>query len=107
MAAVSATSGRSSAVADRRYVRNPEFVFRRIGGEVLLLPVRQRMGDLESIYSLNEVGARAWELLAAPRSAAELADAVVREFDVEPRRATADLESFLAALAEIGGVEPA
>lgn len=87
-----------------RYTRDPDFVFRRIGTEALLLPVHEKTGDLESIYSLNEVAARLWDLLATPRSLLELSDEVVREFAVDPGSAERDVAEFLTALEAIGGV---
>lgn len=88
----------------RRYTRDPDFVFRRIGAEILLLPIRLNTGDLESIYSLNEVGALVWDLLGTPRSLAELRERVVDEFEVAADVAERDVEAFLVDLATIGGV---
>jgi coenzyme PQQ synthesis protein D (PqqD) len=87
-----------------RYVRNPEFVFRRIETEIVLLPVRRNMGDLESIFSLNEVGGRVWELLATPRSLDELRASVVQEFEVTDAEAERDLRAFLDELLSIDAV---
>jgi len=101
------TSGASRAGRDRAYVRDPDFVFRRIADEVVLLPVRRNMGDLESIYTLNDVGARVWELIDGHRTLADLRDAVVAEFDVTPERAEADVEVFLARLLDIGALRAA
>ena len=89
---------------DRRYVRNPDFVFRRIADEVILLPIRKNLGDLESIFTLNEVGARVWELLDGRRSVGEIRDLVVAEFEVTPEIAAADLLELLRHLEEIGAV---
>ncbi len=63
------------------------------------------MGDLESIFSLNEVGARIWEVLATPRSLEELRALVVAEFDVGAAEAERDLREFLDELGSIGAVE--
>ncbi len=91
----------------RVWARNPDFVFRRIAGEVLLLPIREKVGDLESIYALNEVGARVWELLDGRRSVADLRDSIVAEFDVTPAQAEADILEFLGKLEALDGVGPA
>ena len=48
---------------ERRYAKDPNMVFRDIEGEMILVPIRRRTADLESIYTLNETGARIWELL--------------------------------------------
>lgn len=89
---------------DSSYARDPDFVFRRIADEVILLPVRKNLGDLESIFTLNEVAARIWELLDGRRTLEEVRDLIVAEFEVTPKTAEADLEEFLRHLEEIGAV---
>jgi hypothetical protein len=89
---------------DRRYVRDADFVFRRISDEVILLPIRRNLGDLESIFSLNEVGARIWELLDGERSLAEIRDTLLAEFDASADAVDADLAEFVATLESIGAV---
>ena len=44
---------------------------RQIAGEYILVPIRQSAGEVESIYTLNEVGTRIWELLDGQRSLLE------------------------------------
>jgi hypothetical protein len=83
---------------EHRWVRNPEFVSRRIGSEVLLIPIRQNTGDLESIYTLNVVGARVWELLDGTRTLAEVCDRMVAEFDVAAATVEADVVEFVDKL---------
>lgn len=89
---------------DRRYVRDADFVFRRISDEVILLPIRRNLGDLESIFSLNEVGARIWELLDGQRSLAEIRDTLLAEFDASADAVEADLAEFIASLESIGAI---
>ena len=45
------------------------FVTRQIAGETLIMPVAGRVADLESIYVLNEVGSRIWQLVGSPTTA--------------------------------------
>jgi hypothetical protein len=100
------TSGASQAGHDRPYVRDPDFVFRRIADEIVLIPIRKNMGDLESIYTLNDVGARVWELIDGRRTARDLRDAIVAEYEVTPERAAADVAAFLGRLRDIGALRP-
>jgi hypothetical protein len=74
------------------------FVTRQIAGETLILPVAGRVTDLESIYVLNEVASRIWQLVASPATVDEIVDAIAREFDVSPEQATTDVTEFLASL---------
>ena len=51
-------------------------------------------------YGLDGVGARIWELLAQPRTAAELHGAITAEYDVDADTAWRDLSSLLAELSD-------
>lgn len=89
----------------RRFARNPLFATRRIAGEVMLVPARQRPGEAASIYTLNDVSAFAWELIDGRRRLADVCDAVVAEFEVAAGVASADLLDFFRQLEEVGAVE--
>jgi hypothetical protein len=92
---------------DATYARDPDFVSRRIADEVLVLPIRKNLGDLESIYTLNEVGARIWELLDGRRTLREIRDVIVGEYQVTDQEATVDLETFVEHLTAIGALAAA
>ena len=85
---------------DACYRHDPNIVDRNIAGEVILVPIRNNGGDLESIYTLNETAARIWELLDGERTLAEVRDAIVAEFEVEAAGAEADLLELVEQLIE-------
>src|SRR5215813_5158658 len=89
---------------DATYARDPDFVSRRIADEVIVLPIRKNLGDLDSIYTLNDVGARIWELLDGRRSLREIRDVIVSEYQVTAQMATVDLETFVEHLTAIGAL---
>jgi hypothetical protein len=89
---------------EKRFAREPSIVSRQIAGESILVPIRQRAGEVESIYTLNEVAAWAWELIDGHRQAAEIRDLIVAEFEVGPEEAGADLVEFLQQLESVGAV---
>lgn len=89
---------------DAIYKRDENMVFRRIGEETILVPIRRRVADLESIYALNETGARIWELLDGAHTLAQIRDALVEEYEVTPEEAEADILEFVANLEGIQGV---
>jgi hypothetical protein len=78
------------------------FVTRRIAGETLIVPVTGRVMDLESLYVLNEVGSRIWELLREPTTADRIADVVAAEFAVTAEDAAEDVAEFLDSLGARG-----
>jgi len=81
------------------------FVTRQIAGETLIVPVTGNVMDLESIYVLNPVGSRIWELLGSPTTADRIAEIVASEFAVSPQRATDDVVEFLDSLGSRGLIQ--
>ena len=81
------------------------FVTREIGGDSLIVPVTGHVMDLESIYVLNHVGSRIWELLRSPTTAREIADIVAGEFAVSAEDATDDIAVFLDSLSGRGLIQ--
>lgn len=90
---------------DTVYARNEQVVSRRIAGELILVPIRQSVADLEALYVPNEVGARVYELIDGARTLGEIVDAIVAEFEVTPETAEADVREFVAQLLEIHGIQ--
>lgn len=84
------------------YKKDPSIVFRQIAGEAILVPIRQNVGDLESIYTLNETAACIWALLDGQRTLADIRDALVAEFDVSEADAETDLFELIESLLSFG-----
>ena len=84
--------------------RNPQFVFRNVGTECVLVKVSRRASEHEFLYALNEVGSFVWERLDGETSNRELCDAIVAEFEVGADEAEADLTEFLEELRRIDAV---
>ena len=82
------------------------FVTRRIAGETIIVPVSGNVGDLESVYTLNEVGSFVWQLIDGQRSAQAIADAVGAEYEVGVDQAARDVDELLSTLEARGLVCP-
>lgn len=82
-----------------RFRKRPGVVSRTFDGMVVLVVVDRRM-----THELNAVGSRVWDLLEG-RTVGEVADAVAREFDVDPDRASRDVIRFMHHLRDVGAVE--
>lgn len=89
---------------ERRYEKSPSMVFRKVAEEFILVPIRNNAGDLGSIYTLNPVGARIWELIDGRKRVREITEALVEEFEVEEEEAEADAAQFLQQLEQIEAV---
>jgi len=80
------------------YHHDPNIVSRLIADEMILVPIRKNVGDLENIYTLNETAARIWELIDGERSMAEIHQQMVDEYEVDPQQAEQDLLEILESL---------
>ena len=89
---------------DERYQKSDDIVSRDIAGETILVPIRNNVGDLESIYTLNETAARVWSLLDGQRTVREIRDAIVAEYEVEQEEAEQDVLELLAQLESFRGI---
>jgi hypothetical protein len=86
-------------------VRSQSVVARVVAGETLIVPVRAKVGDLASIYSLNGTGSLIWKLLELPRPVSQLAAAVAQAYEVELAQAEQDVATFVSELRSVGLVE--
>lgn len=89
---------------EMRYQKDPSMVAREIVGEMILVPIRQNSGDLESIYTLNETAALAWKLFDGQHSLPEISAAMAEEFEVTPEQASIDLQELVEQLLSIQAI---
>jgi hypothetical protein len=82
------------------------FVSRTIAGDVIIVPVRGGVGDLEAIFTLNGVGATIWNLIDGLTPIDRLASALASEYEIAEPAAAADVREFLALLADKGLLAP-
>jgi hypothetical protein len=83
-----------------RFVRNQEVVSRKIEGELIIVPIRSGVGDLNSLYTLNPVGCVLWDFIAEGHTVSEMVERVCDEFEVTQEQAQHDIELFLDSLLE-------
>ena len=89
---------------DKVYSKNPDVVFRKIADECILVPIKNRVGDMECIYTLSEVAARIWELIDGRKSSGEISRAILNEYDVSPENAERDLRELFMQLEDAGSI---
>lgn len=87
------------------YQKSDDIVSRKIADEVILVPISNNVGDMESIYTLNEVGAWIWELIDGKRGLVDLKNSIVQEFEVSAEKAENDVIEFLNGLKEVKAIE--
>lgn len=86
----------------KRYKKSESIISRKIEEEFILVPIRQDAGDLSSIYTLNDVAARIWELIDGKVTAEAIRDKIADEYEVTAEEAGADIVHYLKQL-EAGG----
>jgi hypothetical protein len=90
---------------DKVYKKNESIVSRRIADEFILVPIKKDVGDLESIYTLNEIAARIWELIDGKIKVKEIKEKIIEEFDVTSKEAEKDLKEYLSQLEKIKAIK--
>jgi len=87
-------SQRSTVVAAKDQVSSD------LGGETAILDLKAGI-----YYGLDDVGARVWNLIQAPRNVSDIRDMLLEEYDVAPERCERDLLALLQRLVDEGLVE--
>lgn len=87
------------------YKKNEEIVTRGIAGETLLVPIRDKLADMQRIFAVSSVAEYVWQELDGEKNLGEIRDGIVATFDVEEERVDADLKEFMTELLDAGLVE--
>ena len=76
----------------------PRVATRQIGDETIIVPISSGVGELDAIYTLNDLGSRIWQLIDGPTSVMQIVEIIHREYDVPEGVATSDVVEFLEQL---------
>ncbi|MET0515156.1 MAG: PqqD family protein [Nitrospiraceae bacterium] len=87
------------------YSKNPDFVQRDVAGECILVPIKRRLSDVNSIYVLNDTGAALWNRIDGKRSVQDIHADFFEEYDVTAEQLRQDFETLLADLLSIQAIE--
>jgi hypothetical protein len=89
-------------ISQKCFSKKNDLVTRSITGETIIVPVQGHVGDLDSIYTLNEVGSVVWEKIDGETSVSQIIDAVNREYEVTREETEADIIELLESLESAG-----
>jgi hypothetical protein len=87
---------------NQSFCPDPDTVIRTIAGETILVPIRNNIGDLSSIFVLNEIGTFVWSMIEQCITFEEMLNSVIRDYDVSDQEAGVDLVEFLNDLENAG-----
>jgi hypothetical protein len=85
------------------FLKESDFATRSILGETIIVPIKAGVGDLNSIYVLNELGTQIWELIDGQTSINRMIEEICKAYDVGPEDAEKDAIEFLNSL-ELSGL---
>lgn len=74
------------------------FMLRRVGGQYVVAALGEAGKTFSGIIRLNETGRLLWETLENDVGEAELAAALMREYDVDEAQAKRDVDEFLTEI---------
>jgi hypothetical protein len=89
---------------NQRFRKDASIVSQEIAGEVILVPIRQGVGEVNSIYTLNETAARVWSLIDGQHTLEEIHQQILSEFDVNDAQARQDLFEIIDQLQQMGAI---
>ena len=77
-----------------------DFVLRKVADIFVVVPVNSLTLHFNGIINLNETGAFLFKLLQDGAEKQDLVDKMLEEYEVEPERASADIDRFLEKVKE-------
>jgi hypothetical protein len=89
-------------ILNKCFSKGEDFVARDIAGETIIVPVRDGVGDLNSIYTLNELGTKIWQLIDGQTHVKDIVDIITGEYKVTEEEVTKDLIDYLDSLEAAG-----
>jgi len=90
---------------DAIYAKNNDFVQREVAGECILIPVRRRLTDVNSLYVLNDTGAALWRRMDGKTPLPAILLDLLNEFDVPPAQLETDAALLIADLLSIQAIQ--
>lgn len=78
-----------------------ECVLKKAGNEFLLVPIADNIASMNSLYTLNEVGAFIWEKIDGSKTLAEIVQEVIAEYDVDEKTASQDILHFTEKIKDL------
>ncbi len=80
------------------------FIYKKMHGMGVIVPVGERSHDFRGMVTLNETGSFLWEKLESEKelSREALVEALLSEYDTDRETAARDVDAFLSKLKEAG-----
>lgn len=90
---------------DKIFKKSESLATRLVADKLIIVPIRDDVHDLESIYTLDGVGPRIWELIDGKKKVSEIRDVLLGEFEVGPAQLEEDLLTIIKQMESKGVIE--
>jgi len=74
------------------------FATRKVDNEMILVPVRNNIANMDEIYNLNELGCFIWAQIDAVNTKEIILNKIILEFDIDEKNANRDFDEFIKKL---------
>lgn len=78
------------------------YMLREVAGQWVVVPLGERVVELNGIMTLNESGALIWRMMEKGGTENELIDGILAEYNVDKTTAEADINEFIVNIQEKG-----
>jgi hypothetical protein len=79
-------------------LKKDKFVSREVGEELILVPLKNSVANMDEMFTLNEVGNFIWQNIDNDASIEVLSNKIAEEFEIDLSTAKKDLEEFIDQL---------
>ena len=88
------------------FQKNPDFIARKIAGELVLIPLQKKIYDISSIYNMNQMAGQIWERLDGQKDLLTIHREMLDVYDVSSEILSQDMQILMEQLEEIKAVLP-
>ena len=82
------------------FVKSEGIVEKRLGEELILVPLSDDIAKMSEVFTLNEVGAFIYNNLNGENTLSSVVEIVVNNFDIDKETAIHDVEAFIQVALE-------
>jgi len=83
------------------FQKKSQFVTRKVGNEMVLVPLKDNIANMNEMFTMNEVASFIWESIDGRNNENVILTSVIEAFDIDLETAAADYDSFLESLSKM------
>ncbi|MCU4163585.1 PqqD family protein [Carboxylicivirga caseinilyticus] len=91
---------------EQRFRKVTGYVEKKIGDELVIVPVASEVAQMNKVFSLNEVGLFIYDQLLEPKTETEILHLVCKEFEVYNQVAKDDIKVFISEAIKAKIIKP-